>query len=274
VKGHRTCLVRPQTEGNLRLPNEGATTPWPLRAIKEVSRHLYQYTKHPRAHYNSETLWPRCFEVFERFKRISELQLCRSCSCALSLACVCVVAAIVLLCVYSTPSLTLFFIEITCVRRERLQRVEIPHKWVWVIRKTYVALKFDLWITWDGLSATFDQRRSPQRRVDIGRTTVKNRFVLCLFSLLRLLSSYVLMFTWNISSSLNTHLKRAIKWRVLISLLFTLKLGFIYSNPYYRAILCCFEQNLYDRQFTTFRCYQKSSLPLLSIPHFHLPTRE
>jgi hypothetical protein len=187
--------------------------------------------------------------------------LCACCCCDCALACV-------------LYSLTLFFIEITCVRRERLQCVEIPHKWVWVIRKTYVALKFDLWITWDGLSATFDQRRSPQRRVDIGRTTVKNRFVLCLFSLLRLLSSYVLMFTWNISSSLNTHLKRAIKWRVLISLLFTLKLGFIYSNPYYRAILCCFEQNLYDRQFTTFRCYQKSSLPLLSIPHFHLPTRE
>jgi hypothetical protein len=38
-------------------------------------------------------------------------------------------------------------IEITCVRRERLQRVEIPHKWDLIIRKTYVALKFDLWIT-------------------------------------------------------------------------------------------------------------------------------
>jgi hypothetical protein len=39
-----------------------------------------------------------------------------------------VVAAIVLLCVYSTPSLTLVLIVITCVRHERLQLVEIPHK--------------------------------------------------------------------------------------------------------------------------------------------------
>jgi hypothetical protein len=68
------------------------------------------------------------FEVFERFERISELQLYRSCSCALSLTCVRVAAVIVLFRVYSTPSLTPFFIEITCVRRERLQHVEIAHK--------------------------------------------------------------------------------------------------------------------------------------------------
>jgi hypothetical protein len=36
-----------------------------------------------------------------------------------------------------------------------------------------VALKFDPWITWEGLSATIDQRRSPQRGVGIGRTIVK-----------------------------------------------------------------------------------------------------
>jgi hypothetical protein len=46
-------------------------------------------------------------------------------------------------------------------------------------------------------------------------------------------------------------LVRAIKWRVLISLFYTLKLGFIYSNPYYRPSLCCFEQNLQDHLFTT-----------------------
>jgi hypothetical protein len=46
----------------------------------------------------------------------------------LSLWLVCVVAMIVLLRVYSTPSLTLFLIKITCVRRDRLQCVEIPHK--------------------------------------------------------------------------------------------------------------------------------------------------
>jgi hypothetical protein len=70
----------------------------------------------------------KLFEVFERFERVSELQLHRFCSCTLSLAYVRVVVVIVLLRVYSTPSLTPFFIEITCVRHEQLQRVEIPHK--------------------------------------------------------------------------------------------------------------------------------------------------
>lgn len=29
-------------------PNEGATAPWPLRAIKEAPRHLYQDTKNAK----------------------------------------------------------------------------------------------------------------------------------------------------------------------------------------------------------------------------------
>jgi hypothetical protein len=43
------------------------------------------------------------------------------------LSCVCViVATLALVCVY-IPPLLLFSFEITCVRRERLQLVEIPH---------------------------------------------------------------------------------------------------------------------------------------------------
>jgi hypothetical protein len=38
-------------------------------------------------------------------------------------------------------------------------------------RKKIMVLKFDLWITWEGLSAILDRRRSPQRGVGIGRTT-------------------------------------------------------------------------------------------------------
>ena len=41
------------------------------------------------------------------------------------------------------------------------------------IRKKTVALKFDLWITCEGLSATLDRRSSPQHGVGIGRTMVK-----------------------------------------------------------------------------------------------------
>jgi hypothetical protein len=44
-----------------------------------------------------------------------------------SLLCICLCCCVVLLCVYSTPSLTPVLIVITCVRRERLQLVEIPH---------------------------------------------------------------------------------------------------------------------------------------------------
>jgi hypothetical protein len=36
-----------------------------------------------------------------------------------------------------------------------------------------MTLKFDIWITCERLSATLDQRRSPQRGVGIGQTTVK-----------------------------------------------------------------------------------------------------
>jgi hypothetical protein len=59
------------------------------------------------------------------------------------------------------------------------------------IRKIYVALNFDLWITWEGLSSTLDQRMSLHRGVGIGQTIVK---LLCILSIyfLRLLSSWVL----------------------------------------------------------------------------------
>jgi hypothetical protein len=38
--------VHPRIEGNPLLPNEGAMTPWPLRAMKEAPKRLYQDTKH------------------------------------------------------------------------------------------------------------------------------------------------------------------------------------------------------------------------------------
>jgi hypothetical protein len=66
--------------------------------------------------------------LFERFERVSKLLLYRSCSCALFFACVRVVAVIVLWCVHSFSPLTPILILITCVRRERLQRVEISNK--------------------------------------------------------------------------------------------------------------------------------------------------
>jgi hypothetical protein len=65
----------------------------------------------------------------------SLLCLCVWCCCNCDLVCV------------STPLLTPELIVINCVRRERLQFVEIPHNWDMDIRKITVILKFDLWIT-------------------------------------------------------------------------------------------------------------------------------
>jgi hypothetical protein len=40
------CPVHSLIEGNLEFPKEGATTLWPLRAIKEAPMCLYQITNH------------------------------------------------------------------------------------------------------------------------------------------------------------------------------------------------------------------------------------
>jgi hypothetical protein len=133
-------------------------------------------------HTTTLRLCDHAFEVFERdlsafsvsllchfVVALSSLQLCLwCCDCAL----VCVL----------TPSLTLSLIVIIYVKPW-----ETPNLWRFLtngfdIRNTYVALKFDLWITWEGLSATLDQRRSPQQGVGIGWTTIKN--VVSLVSLL------------------------------------------------------------------------------------------
>jgi hypothetical protein len=87
------------------------------------------------------------------------------------------------------------------------------------IRKTIVALKFDLWITWEGLSATIDQRMSPKHGVGISWTTTKidMSLVHLLIAIIIFLSS---LLACNIAHKFNTQLKGAIKWRVPTSSLF------------------------------------------------------
>jgi hypothetical protein len=128
------------------------------------------------------------------------MQLCHFCCCALSLACVCVVVMIVLLHVYSTSPYSVL-IEITCVRRERLQLVEIPHKHDWIIRKTCGTQVWSLdHLTrvecnpWPKEVTTTWSWHWPNHG--------KNHCVSCPFSLLWLLSSWVLIVTWNIAPSL------------------------------------------------------------------------
>jgi hypothetical protein len=101
--------VHPQTEGNKSLPNEAPTTPRLLGAINGTPRRMEQYIKHTLSTLqlrDSITTPPKCSrEIWAHFlSRYSVvLFLC-------SLLCICVCCCcIVLLCVYSTPSLTPVF---------------------------------------------------------------------------------------------------------------------------------------------------------------------
>jgi hypothetical protein len=126
----------------------------------------------PKAHYNSETPRPRLQSVWERVERIFYVVTPSLYCYALFFVFVCVLLQLCSYVCILTPSLTLSLIVIICVRPW-----ETPNLWRFLtngfdIRKTYVAPKFDLWITW-GLSATLEQRRSPQHGIGIGRNTVK-----------------------------------------------------------------------------------------------------
>jgi hypothetical protein len=65
--------------------------------------------------------------ILDRIERFLERNY-RFDSCVLSFACVCGVAALVILCVFLLPPYSRALIEIIRVRHERLQLVEIPHK--------------------------------------------------------------------------------------------------------------------------------------------------
>jgi hypothetical protein len=119
--------VHPRIEGNQRLPNGTPMAPRPLGAIKGTPRRMEQYTKHSKSTlqlWNFATTPSKCLrEIWALFSVITLSLCCWLCSLHLCVCCCCVL----LMCVYSTPSLTSVLIVITCVRRERLQLVEIPH---------------------------------------------------------------------------------------------------------------------------------------------------
>jgi hypothetical protein len=129
--------------------------------------------------------------------------------------CVHVVAAIVFLCVFLLPPYSGF----GCKHLFKAWETPICGDYSQSgidIRKTTVILKFDLWITWEGLSATLDRRRSPQRGVGIWPNHgIKSPCLLSIY-FIRLSSYWVLIFTC-VAPMFDTHFKGAIKWRVLIS---------------------------------------------------------
>jgi hypothetical protein len=127
--GHQTVRVRPRTEGNYCLPNGAPTTPSCLGGLKGTPKRMEQYTKHLL-----NILRHRDFTFVHLIHCGRYLSTFLSCNCAVLLSCahsrlVVRVSAVTLafVCV-AIPSLFMCSFEIFCVRRERLQSVEIPHK--------------------------------------------------------------------------------------------------------------------------------------------------
>jgi hypothetical protein len=122
--------VHPQTESNQSLPNGAPTTSSCLRAIKWTPRRMEQYTKHPlnilqRRDFTNTHL-VHCDRDSSTFLSCNSVVL----FCVLVLVlCAFIAAPLSLVCV-SIPPLLLCSFEIICVRRERLQIVEIPHNWI------------------------------------------------------------------------------------------------------------------------------------------------
>jgi hypothetical protein len=123
------CLVRPQIEGNYCLPYGAPTAPSYLGAIKGTPRHMDQYTKHLL---NILICRDLAFtHLIHCVRDLSTFLICKFVvllSCARSrLVRVISAATLAFVCV-SIPSLLPCSFEIFCVRFERLQSVEIPHK--------------------------------------------------------------------------------------------------------------------------------------------------
>jgi hypothetical protein len=119
--------VHPRTEGNQCLPNRASTTPRSLGAIKGTSWRMELHTKHPL-----NILQRRDFANTRLFHRDRDLSTSLSCNSVVlfhvlfldSCACCCCNSSSYVR--FYSPLLLCSF-EIICVRRERLQIVEIPH---------------------------------------------------------------------------------------------------------------------------------------------------
>jgi hypothetical protein len=179
------------------LPNEAPTAPRSLGAVKGPPKRMEMFPKHTLSTLQLQNSTTTFLFVGERFEHILELWLCRFYSCALLFACVRVVVALCTCVRLYSPPYSGFDCNHLCKAWGTLICEDSSQRDI-DIRKTIVALKFDLWITWEGLSATLDQRRSPQRGVGIGRTTVKIamslvHFTYCVCCLLELSYSVVIL---------------------------------------------------------------------------------
>jgi hypothetical protein len=132
--GALDCPVCPQTECNYGLPNGAPTAPSCLGAIKRTHRRMEQYTKHLL----NILLIRRDFSFTHLTHCDRDLSTSLSCNSDVLLLCACsrlvcvLVLRLSLLCVLLFPPYSCAHSRSFCVRRERLQSVEIPHKGIYL----------------------------------------------------------------------------------------------------------------------------------------------
>jgi hypothetical protein len=169
--------------------------------------------------------------------------------CAPSLLLLCVLLLqCALLCVF-TPLLTSVLIVIICVRRERLQFVEIPHNGYWYKEDNCGTQVWSLdhlrgveCNPWPKEVTTMWSRHWPNHD--------KNHYVSCLFWLLLSLCSRVLHSLAILLLSLILILKEQSSEKFLLLLSSHPNLVLVLTNTYYKQSLCCLELNLQGRLFT------------------------
>jgi hypothetical protein len=167
----------------------------------------------PKLWFNATTLSTHSREIWV----FSREKLCRFDSCVLSFACVCGVAALVLLCVFILPPYSRALIEIIYVRRERLQLVEIPHKGIWYKEEQCGTQIWSLdqlrgveCNSWPKEITTMWSRHWPNHGI-------KSPCLLCIFLIVIVVFHEFSYFTCIVVRKFNTHIQGTMKWRVLFS---------------------------------------------------------
>jgi hypothetical protein len=131
--GAPDCPVRPRTKGNYGLPNGAPTAPSCFGAIKGTSRRIEQYTKHLLNILRHRDL--AFAHLIHCDRDSSTFRSCNSdvlLSCARSHLVRVLVLQLSLLCVFLFPPYSCAHSRSFCVKRERLQSVEIPHKAIYL----------------------------------------------------------------------------------------------------------------------------------------------
>jgi hypothetical protein len=122
-----------------------------------------------------------------------------------------------LLCVFLLPPYSCALIEIICVRRERLQLVEIPHKGIWYKEENHGTQVWSLdhfrgvkCNPWSKEITTTWSRHWPNHGI-------KSPCLLCIYFIVIVVFQEFSFFTWIVVPKFNTHIQGTVKWRVLFS---------------------------------------------------------